>query len=283
MRYLLLLTLFVNTALAQTMLPVDCNTVFVCIDSITLKEMQSNKYLTDTLCICRQNATATNEEQYSGWYMIGRAATLEWFLPNPHGHFGDHPGDIGVELKTRKIGQQDNLLLQALKQGLSVDTATTAIQDSTTYLPWYRTLTPKAKPENLQITNIEYTREYLTDLGFEPREINAAMTFADFNTHLAKGRPYPRQFSQITAVSLQLTTAQLKQIRAFLRLNNFKDDGRAFHNGQFSLFYKTNDRLDKVKLTSIELELLSDQGHRNIALHNLDLKVTGKRAVFAFK
>lgn len=282
MRYLLLLLLLFNPAYAQQLLPVDCNTLFICVDSGTYNSLFSNKYIKDTLCICRESATTTNEEGYTGKYMIGKAATLEWFAPNKNGKFGDHYGDIGIELKTRQIGQLAALHRKARTTHTAVDTTTTFIADSAGNIPWYSTLTTYGQPTNLQLTNIEYVKEYLEYLGFSQAEISSPMDYATFNNHLSQGKPYPRQFSHIASVTISITSKHLDQIRPFFALNNFKENDHFFSNAQFAVKYLIDEHVDKVEVQQIDLILLSDQGRRIISLPHIKVSINGKQATFKF-
>ena len=62
---------------------IDCNTIFVCIDSLSYATLFDNPFIRDTLFICREQQTTTSNDAYTGKYAIGKAATLEFFKPVP--------------------------------------------------------------------------------------------------------------------------------------------------------------------------------------------------------
>ena len=91
-RALFFIILFIQiygNANAQSKLQVDCNTIFIGIDSLTYDALFSNKYIKDTLFICRQVSSQTNKDAYTGKYLIGKSATIEFFRPKPIGKLGD--------------------------------------------------------------------------------------------------------------------------------------------------------------------------------------------------
>lgn len=64
-RALFFIVLFVQiygNANAQSKLQADCNIVFIGIDSLTYAALFLNKYIKDTLFICRQVSNQTNKD-----------------------------------------------------------------------------------------------------------------------------------------------------------------------------------------------------------------------------
>lgn len=77
------LILFLITAqLAYTQSKTECNTIFICIDSLSYEQIFSNVYVRDTLFFCREQTTKTLADEYTGKYAIGKAGNLEFFKPN---------------------------------------------------------------------------------------------------------------------------------------------------------------------------------------------------------
>ena len=54
----------------------DFNTIFICIDSISYKQLYQNKYIKDTLFFCREKQQETNTDSYTGKYLIGESSTI---------------------------------------------------------------------------------------------------------------------------------------------------------------------------------------------------------------
>ena len=79
-----------NFAFAQQQKSVDCNTIFLCVDSETYKNIFLNSFIKDTLFICQEISTNTNNDSYQGKYLIGKSATIELFQPKESGKFGDN-------------------------------------------------------------------------------------------------------------------------------------------------------------------------------------------------
>lgn len=169
----------------------DFNTIFICVDSITYKNLFQNKFLKDTLFFCRESHQETNNNSYTGKYFIGESATIEFFQPQLSDKVGDKFGDWGIEFKTRKTRILENIIGNANLLKYAIDTFTTTFLDSLT-IPWYKTLSFKTSKNELSI--LAYQNEYLKYLGFTSDQINKSMTYKEFNHIISNGKKYPRQF-----------------------------------------------------------------------------------------
>jgi hypothetical protein len=73
----------------KSLLKTDFNTLFICIDSISYKQLCESKYLKDTLFFCREVKQETNTDSYIGKYLIGESSTLEFFQPKNTNQTGE--------------------------------------------------------------------------------------------------------------------------------------------------------------------------------------------------
>lgn len=262
---------------------IDCNSIFVGLDSATYRDLFSSAYLKDTLFICRQNATQTNKENYEGKYLIGESATIEFFCEKPLGKLGDKVGDIGIELKTRSTNQIVGLFAEAKKLKIPIDTATIYNQDGETSIIWYKTISLAGGDQNLGLSTLEYQADYLKYLGFNDDEILSPMTFKQFNSKLSAGKPYPRLFSSIKSISMSASNQQIKKMKSFCLLNNFYNKPKKSSNGTFDMIYQSDDHLQTVKLKAIEINLLREQAKRTLIISKtLKIIVDGKMATLFF-
>ena len=269
---------------AQSKLQVDCNTVFIGIDSLTYDALFSNKYIKDTLFICRQVSSQTNKDSYTGKYLIGESATIEFFRPKPTGKLGDKIGDVGIELKTRSINQLQELVKRANKTKVAIDTATITYQDVDTTITWYNIVSLATNHQNFGFSTLEYQPQYLKYLGFTDKEIALPITFAQFNTKLSGGKSYPRLFSSIKSISLSANSSQIKEIKHFFKLNDFRNRDKKSINNSFTVFYEQNNSQLPLKLNRIQITLLTKQPQRNIFISiALTILVDGEEATFLFK
>ena len=107
---LLLLSIVTLGQESSKKLPIDINTVFVTIDEQTYQKLFENSFVKDTLFFCKNQSNKTNKEDYSGKYLIGNAATIEFFAPMNTSKTGDTFGDIGIEFKTRKVKDRKSVV-----------------------------------------------------------------------------------------------------------------------------------------------------------------------------
>lgn len=259
----------------------DFNTIFICVDSITYKQLYINKYIKDTLFICRESQQETNTNSYIGKYLIGESSTLEFFQPKNNSQIGDHFGDFGIEFKTRKINTLNDIIEKSKLFNFAIDTATTTFIDSLP-IPWYKTLSFKNSKNELAI--LEYQADYLKDLGFTKTQISQSMTFKAFNSILSNGKKYPRQFSMVTYIKLYADKKFIDRLQNFAKLNNCRKVKNTFTNGETTIEYIEVQNLPEFPLQEIGLSLMNDQiYHYEKISKNLDIRILGKKANLIFK
>lgn len=259
----------------------DFNTIFICVDSITYKQLYINKYIKDTLFICRESQQETNTNSYIGKYLIGESSTLEFFQPKNNSQIGDHFGDFGIEFKTRKINTLNDIIEKSKLFNFPIDTATTTFIDSLP-IPWYKTLSFKNSKNELAI--LEYQADYLKDLGFTKTQISQSMTFKAFNSILSNGKKYPRQFSMVTYIKLYADKKLIDRLQNFAKLNNCRKVKNTFTNGETTIEYIEVQNLPEFPLQEIGLSLMNDQiYHYEKISENLDIRILGKKANLIFK
>jgi hypothetical protein len=263
-------------------LKTDFNTIYVCIDSISYKQLCQSKYLTDTIFLCRETKQATNNDSYIGKYLIGESATLEFFQPKNTNHAGDHLGDWGIEFKTRNIKILDEIIEKSKFHNFPIDTFTTKTILDSLQIPWYKSLNLKNLKNELII--LEYQPEYLHYLGFTKKQIRKPMAFKDYNNILSNGNKYPRQFSMVTYIKLFADKTSIENLQIFAKLNNCINIGNKFTNGITTIEYEEVNVLPEFPIQEIEISLLKDQNSRIEKIsERLDVKVSGKVASFTFK
>ena len=260
----------------------DFNTFFVCVDSVTYKQLYQSKYLKDTLFFCREQQEETNAGAYTGKYLIGESATLEFFQPKNTQQLGDNFGDWGIEFKTRKINILDQLIKKANLLKFPIDTFTTKAIFDSSQLNWYKSLSLK-NPNN-ELSILEYQLDYLMSLGFTNSQINQSMTFKQFNAILTNGKKYPRQFSMVTYIKLYADKNLIDRLQKFALLNYCRKIENTFTNGQTTIEYIEVQNLPKFPIQEIGISLMNDQiFHYEKISENLEIRILGKKANFIFK
>jgi hypothetical protein len=268
MRYFLTVLCLLKIAIGQTNIKADCNTVFVCIDSISYQKIFNHPFIKDTLFFCKEASTNTTAENYTGKYAIGKSATLEFLAPNNNNKLllGDHLYDFGIEYKTRKVGDLLRLTNIAATKKITLDTSTTQLVDQDTTLAWYQSIFKKK--QNYSLSILEYTADYLDFLGFSKAEINQSMTYEIFNQKLSGGRKYPRQFDKISAIDIQIHQDELQDLIAYCSLIGLHKKGNRFLNKDFSIHYTIVQKTTPVKTNSIIIKLIDQQRPQIITISN---------------
>lgn len=240
-------------------LPIDLNTVFVTIDAQSYQKLFDNSFVKDTLFFCRNQSNTTSNESYSGKYLIGNAATIEFFAPMNTTKTGDTFGDLGIEFKTRKINQ-----LRLFKNS-ETKTATTLAETDSLKIPWYESLSLDSASPHFEISLLEYQKEYLGYLGFSETEIHTEMTYDQYNAIAFGGKKYPRKFNSIKALELDISPNELAYLiksvvhfggvlkKSELQLNGLKITWHVTKTEHFRIRKITVDLLDKVANREIKI------------------------------
>lgn len=291
--YILFLFILLQSAtFGQTtsILKTDFNTIYICVDTISYNQLFQSKYVKDTLLFCREAHTETNINSYTGKYLIGESATIEFFKPNSIEFFqpkivneiGAHLGDWGIEFKTRKIKILDKIIERAKLFKIRFDTSTTTTILDSFPIPWYKTISLKNTKNELAI--LEYQAGYLKNMGFTEKQVGESMTFKDFNTFLSNGKKYPRQFEMVKYIKMYANQNTIENILNFAKLNNLKRIGNQVTNGETTIEYVKVDSLPQFPIAEIEISLLNDQKyHLEKISQHLSIFVKGKKAKFVFK
>lgn len=280
MKSIIITLLVFNVAFAQKRIVTDCNTIFLCVDHETYTNIFLNNFIKDTLFICKEINTDTNIESYQGKYLIGKSATIELFQPKENGKFGDQLGDIGIEFKTRQIGKQLELIHEARKKGITLITDQVKLEDS---IAWYSSVKLNDNKTNLELSNIEYRKEYLEYMGFETNEIRKPMTYENFNKKLSNGRPYPREFSKLKAINIKINTKELKFLEDFCLLNSMRKRKNAFTGKDFSIIYSIDDTKNNIEIINLRFELVNSMKSRKIYISKKAvLKIHKRSGTFFF-
>jgi hypothetical protein len=282
-RLVIVFMILAHSILAQPKPLSDCNTIFICIDSVSYRQLFANSYIKDTLFFCREATTNTLNDSYTGKYAIGKAANLEFFKPSEQDKIGNHLNDFGIEFKTRTLGDLQKLQQIAQQQKVAIDTNTTQLTEEDIVLVWYKTLKVKRTKTNFELSIIEYQKVYLKYLGFTDAEIASPMTFDYFNQKLSHGRKYPRQFNKIRAITLQINKTEMPYFKQFCVLNQMKQTRNSFYSPDLSIDYVVVDTPLPTKIKKIKVELINPQAKRNIRVsNNLSFNINQKNCEIVF-
>ena len=275
---------FANSLFAQKLEPkLDCNTVFVCIDSADYGKLFNNTFIKDTLFFCRNNTTNTTTDNYSGKYFIGKSATIEFINPSANNNFGDHLYDVGIEFKTRKLGFQKEFVANARAKNINCKIDSTQFTTDSTLINWYKALEVKPNSKQLQISLLEYQKQYLENLGFTNQEINTSMSFEAFNNILSGGRKYPRQFNAIKSVSIRVLQKDIVYLQNTAKMLGLEFSKSKIFNKDFALHYQVVKDANKIGLSSVEISLVNSLPKQIINISNtISVLVNGSKAIINF-
>ncbi|MBK6978874.1 MAG: hypothetical protein IPH28_18755 [Cytophagaceae bacterium] len=276
MKSLIIFLISIQFALAQT--KTDCNTIYICIDSISYEQLFSNAYVRDTLFFCQESTTKTLEEEYTGKYAIGKAANLEFFKPNNIDKIGNRLHDFGIEFKTRSLGLLNNLITTVQNKGIAFDTNTTHLNEEDAKIVWYKTLNLASTKTNYEISILEYQKEFLQYLGFAGDELSQEMSYEEFNTKLSNGKKYPRQFNKIKSVTVTLDKSKLAEYRAFCELNGLRQKNKySYANDDLEMNFELNKKQNQARIKKISIDLIEAQRNRIIEVSDkINIKVSGQ-------
>ncbi len=263
----------------------DLNTVFVCLDSVTYNRLFENPFVRDTLFLCRKQSASTNADSYTGKYFIGLAGTLEFFKPSDTQKIGDKYGDLGIEFKTRQLKTLAGYLKQARENriGASVETVTADLGGKKT--KWYNELNIKhdTLPNRFAVSVIEYQMEYLASQGFSAAAIASPMTYTQYNTKLAGGRKYPRQFNSIRKINIRLSPREFAYLKQVMKVMGFIKNHTNFTGYGVTIEFTITSG-SPFRLNGVELDLIDNLPERNITISDhLQLTVKQNKAKLLFK
>ena len=245
---IVLCPMFFFGQVADKKLSLDLNTVFVTIDTGSYSKLFENSFVKDTLFLCRNNSTSTDKEEYSGKYLIGKSATIEFFTTINKTATGDTFGDVGIEFKTRKINQ-----LQLFENN-NTTTDTTFFQTDSLKISWYKNLTLTLPSPHLEVSLLEYQKKYLRYLGFSEAEMNTEMTYDKYNSILSGGKKYPRKFNSIKAIEVILDTKELSYlIKSIENLGGIANHKKLQLNETTIYYHLSNKKHFRIKKITIDL------------------------------
>lgn len=257
-------------------LPLDLNTFYVTIDTTSYKKLFENSFVKDTLFICRSETNSTNIETYSGKYLIGNSATIEFFIPMPTNNPGDTFGDIGIEFKTRKIGE----LQKYSTENTKID-STYNLTDNIK-IPWYKSLEIKNFNPHLEVSILEYQKQYLEYLGFTTEEINSSMTYAQYNSILAEGKKYPRKFNSIKSLELILNQNEFNKLKESITIFGGSIKGKKLYLNDCTINCAIK-KGNNFKIKKLVLDLVDEVIAKEIKIsENIILQTKNKEAILTF-
>jgi hypothetical protein len=198
---------------------------------------------------------------------------------------GDKFADLGIEIKTGKLNDQQYFFQQAKQKGLQCVIDTSKLEDSVKPLLFYTNLKIKdtVVTNRFAVSLIEYHREYLASYGFSNVDMNRFMNNKQLNEKLHGGKKYPRLFSGVTKITVQLNNAEYQYMQKTLALLGFIKRGNIFIGRGFTIQYSINEKAP-FRLASLSISLLQSMPYRNIIISDkLRFEVSGKLGKFEFR
>lgn len=275
----LLLCVFISNG-QYSQSKIDCNTLFVCIPAEDYTALFSNSFVKDTLFFCREESTKTNIDDYTGKYFIGEFATLEFLKPSDKNKFGDYLNDIGIEFKSRNIG-----ILDSLKNSNSnVDIEKVYIESDTEKYLWYDSLKLKKNKTNLEFYILEYSAEYLKQLGFSETQLLEDISPSKYNEIVYKNKAYPRKFKSFKSISIEVDSKGKKYLKQIAQQFKFKFYENFIDCKDFTIYYKLNKKIKNTILKNIEVNLTEPLSNKEIVLSKtITISISNKNAKIIFK
>ncbi len=276
---------FMSPVIVKSQAPqIELHTIFTCIDSATYTKLFDNTFIKDSLFLCREISTTTTAESYTGKYFIGASATLEFFAPRPTGAIGDQFADLGIEIRTGKLNDQRYYLQRAKRSNIAYQMDTTKLEDSIKPLLFYTDFKIKdtAVTNRFAISLIEYQKEYLAAYGLSTAAMNRFMNNKALNEKLHGGKKYPRLFSGVTKIALQLNEAAFQYLKKTMDLLGYIQRGNVFTGHGLTIEYSINEHAP-FRLLSISVSLLQALPQRKIMISDkLHFEINGKTGQFEF-
>jgi hypothetical protein len=276
---------FISPVVVKSQAPkIELHTIFTCIDSATYIQLFNNAFIKDSLFLCRELSTTTTAESYTGKYFIGASATLEFFAPRPSGAIGDQFADLGIEIRTGKLNDQRYFLQRAKRNNIAYQMDTTKLEDSIKPLLFYTDIKIKdtAVTNRFAISLIEYQKEYLAAYGLSTAAMNRFMNNKVLNEKLHAGKKYPRLFSGVTKIVLQLNEASYQYLKKTMDLLGYIQRGNIFTGHGLTIQYSIKENAP-FRLTSIAISLLKAMPYQKIIISDkLKFEINGKAGQFDF-
>lgn len=242
------------TTNAQTQnLKFDLNTVFVCIDANTYNQLFDFPIIKDVF-VAKNISNKTTDDSYEGEYLIGESATIEFFKPKPTKLFGDELFYFGIEFKTRNINELPSFIQRAKAKNIIFKNDSTFVEKDGKKEIWYTFA--ERKSNNLAVSLLEYDKIYLQNLGFTEAEINQEMTYGDFNRKISGGREYPKKFSSISSMTIEINPVDAKELSKTFELFGFEKTGKnSYKSSDFIIKMVISKKIKKIKLAKLGLNL----------------------------
>jgi hypothetical protein len=260
----------------------DCNTIFACIDTNSYAALFQNSFVKDSLFVCRENTTKTDSDVYTGKYFIGEFGTLEFFQPSEKNKFGDHLGDFGIEFKTRNQKELTEILRNNKGKSVAIE-KTYEIIDNEKFL-WYQSIKDTSATTNLQLSALEYSSDYLQQLGFSKDEIEGEISPEKFNTIAYQNKAYPRKFKSLKSITIEVSSQGERELKQFSRQFQFDFHRKYVNCNGFIIQYTVNRAAKVTKLKNIQFNLRSSVPKKTIAIaENISLSIADTTANLIFK
>ncbi len=261
----------------------DVNTIFACIPAEDYASLFSNSFVKDTLFVSKETTTKTDSDVYTGKYFIGEFGTIEFFQPSQKNKFGDHLGDIAIEFKTRNRNEL-NKILKDNKDNSLIAENTYDISTEDEKSLWYTALKNKTSTTNLELSILEYSSDYLQQLGFSNEEIDSEITPEKFNAIVYQNHLYPKLFKSFKSITIEVSQEGERELRQFAHQFQFKYSRKFINCNEFKIYYKVSKNAKQTQLKNIEINLTKSLLNRILTIsENISLSISNTTANILFK
>jgi hypothetical protein len=281
-KYTVVLFYFSIIAMAYSQSKTDCTTIFVCISKENYAQLFQNSFVKDTLFLCKENSTTTTTDSYTGKYLLGEFGTIEFIQPSENINFGDKLNDIGIEFKTRRKGDLVQLKNKATPNKCVIEDI--SINESDKTYPWYSEFKLVKHPTNFEVSILEYSPNYLEELGFSKEQLNEEISPSTYNQIVYQGKAYPRKFKSFKSVSIEVNSEGKKYLKQMAKNYKFNFNENFVMCNDFIIYYKLNRKIKKTILKNIEINLTESLINKEIAIsESIAISITNNNAKIIFK
>lgn len=261
------------------------NHLYVVIDDSTYK------YLFDSIPFFREFAYVeeadidAGKESWSGKYISGNQDYLEIFKPG--GAEGAELGDFGIAFMPNKMGTVDSLysFLDTGADSIRRKVQTMAMGEGKT-IPWFNAVAIY-DPDSLAITPwvMEYTDTFMRMAGFTEEDLAREISHAEYTQRSVATRNnlpfdsanYRRLYERVTALTLELSSAEYNYFRKYLETFGFTESDSAFTRPDLVIYYQLNEGRHAI-LDQIDFELRKEVEEQSYAVGKIKVSATGRSA-----
>lgn len=145
---------------------------------------------------------------------------------------------------------------------------------------------PKIKKNktNLEFYILEYSAEYLKQLGFSETQLLEDISPSKYNEIVYKNKAYPRKFKSFKSISIEVDSKGKKYLKQIAQQFKFKFYENFIDCKDFTIYYKLNKKIKNTILKNIEVNLTEPLSNKEIVLSKtITISISNKNAKIIFK